>query len=480
MDLFKEPAGCRGSVADFRRGLIRRITNKTVAELAREMGISPSDPRRWSRMVRRTENTAARFEKKLEPTGRAHKPERVVLLVVTAAGAFTWGFFQKSPDPRLDLVSAAWGFLGKSSDPRLDLVTATVARRDISAAVTATGTIDPVVKVLVGSQVSGRIQTLSADYNDRVQKGRILAQIEPSSFKARVDQAEALVAKARATLLDAQITFRRIQDLYRNKIGSLSDLDAARTKLALADADLKQSAANLSQARVDLTNTRILSPIDGVVISRNVEEGQTVAASLQAPTLFTIADDLSKLQVVANVDEADVGQVAEGQEVFFTVDAFPQSTFRGVVQLIRNSPENVQGVVTYGSVIQVDNSDQRLRPGMTANVTIIVARKKNVLAIPNAALRFRPPDSFRRKKPEVEEASPGEAKKGKRQKTHMTVWRIKSGSPEPERVKIGITDGAYTEVKEGLDERDVVIVRAQSGEASGQKAPAAAGKSPLR
>ena len=377
-------------------------------------------------------------------------------------------------------AALAWGFLRKSSDPRLELSTAPVARRDISASVTATGTIDPIVKVVVGSQVSGRIQTLSASYNDRVKKGQVLAQIEPSSFKARVDQAEAQVAKARATVVDAGNTFRRIQQLVKDKIGSQSDLDAARTKLLQAKADLKQAEANLSQARVDLANTRILSPIDGVVISRNVEEGQTVAASLQAPTLFTIADDLEKLQIIANVDEADVGQVAEGQETFFTVDAFPQSTFRGVVQLIRNSPETVQGVVTYGSVIQVDNSEQRLRPGMTANVTIVVAKKKRILAVPNAALRFRPPDSFRKKHPEGDDSSPGEAKKGKRQKSHVTVWRIKNGSPDPERIKIGITDGAYTEVKEGLDEKDVVVLRAQSGDAAGQKAPGTGGKSPVR
>jgi len=376
-------------------------------------------------------------------------------------------------------AALAWGFLRRSSDSRLDFVTAPVARRDISATVTATGTLDPIVKIMVGSQVSGRIQTLSASYNDPVRKNQVLAQIEPSSFKARADQADAQVAKARAAVLDAEIVFRRVQQLFKDRIGSQADLDAAKTKLVQAEADFKQAEANLSQARVDLANTRILSPIDGVVISRNVEEGQTVAASLQAPTLFTIADDLGKLQIVANVDEADVGQVAEGQETVFTVDAFPQSTFRGIVQLIRNSPENVQGVVTYGSVIQVDNSEQRLRPGMTANVTIVVAKKKGVLAVPNAALRFRPPDSFRKKSSEAEDTSREEAKKGKRQKSHVTIWCWKNGSPDPERVKIGITDGAYTEVKEGLGEKDVVIVRTRSGDASDQKTPTP-GKSPVR
>jgi len=312
--------------------------------------------------------------------------------------------------------------------------------------------------------VSGRIQTLSANYNDPVKKDQILAQIEPSSFKARADQAEAQLGKARATVLDADRAFRRSQELAAAKIGSQADLDAARTKLQLAQADSKQAFANLSQARVDLANTRILSPIDGVVISRSVEEGQTVAASLSAPTLFTIADDLARLQIVANVDEADVGQVAEGQDVSFTVDAFPQSTFKG----------------TYQTIIQVANPEQRLRPGMTANVTIVVAKKKNVLAISNAALRFRPPKSLVGGNPKAEDKASAEKKKGKRQKSRVTVWSLKKGSPQPEKVRIGITDGAYTEVKEGLDEKDVVVVSAQSAGSPGPGAESPEGKSPVR
>ncbi len=374
----------------------------------------------------------------------------------------------------------AWRFVRKADDAKLEFVTVPIARRDITATVSATGTLDPVVKVLVGSQVSGRIQTLSANYNDPVKKGQVLAQIEPSSFKARADQAEAQLAKARATVMDADRAFRRSRELFAGKIGSQADLDAARTRLQLAEADLKQGSANLNQARVDLANTRILSPIDGVVISRSVEEGQTVAASLSAPTLFTIADDLARLQIVANVDEADVGQVAEGQEVSFTVDAFPQSTFKGTVQLIRNSPENVQGVVTYQTIIQVANPEQRLRPGMTANVTIVVAKKKSVLAVSNAALRFRPPKSLVSGNPKAEDTASAEKKRGKRQKSRVTVWRLAKGVPQPEKIRIGITDGAYTEVKEGLDEKDVVVVSAQSAGSPGPSAASPEGKSPVR
>lgn len=359
----------------------------------------------------------------------------------------------------------AWGLAKKRGD-ETRLVTVPVARRDITAIVNATGPLDPIVKVIVGSQVSGRILKLSADYNDAVKKGQALAQIEPSSFRAKVEQGDAQLAKARAAVSDAQRTLRRTEDLFRAKIGPQADLDAARTKLQLADADVRQAAANLNQARVDLENTRILSPIDGVVISRNVEEGQTVAASLSAPTLFTIADDLSRLRIVANVDEADIGQVAEGQSVSFTVDAFPQSSFKGVVKIIRNSPVNVQGVITYETLIEVDNPEQRLRPGMTANVAVAVAKKSGVLAIPNAALRFRPPEAMLRALPDGEDAGSTDKKKGKK-KSHVTVWRAKDGKLDGEKVKIGITDGAYTEVKEGLAENELVVVGTQAPESAG-------------
>ncbi len=379
-------------------------------------------------------------------------PARIAttLLALAALGAGTWLLFFRRPRDEYQFA------------------TAPSARRDITAIVSATGTLDSVIKVLIGSQVSGRIAKLFVDFNDTVKKGQALAQIEPSTFKAKVDENAAQLAKSRAAVADTQRTLRRAQDLFNAKIGTAADLDAARTKLQVAEADAQQTAATLSQARVDLANTTILSPIDGVVIARNVTEGQTVAASLSAPTLFTLADDLSRLWIIANVDEADVGQVAQGQDVTFTVDSFPQTTFSGKVQLIRNAPVTLQGVVTYETVVQVDNQAQRLRPGMTANVSIVVAKKKDVVAVPNAALRYRPPDVFLAKTEKDAASAPADKKKpgARKQKTHVTIWVLKDRRPEPVRVKIGVTDGSYTEVKEGLDQNASVIVATSSGKSS--------------
>jgi len=360
---------------------------------------------------------------------------------------------------------AAWALFFRAPSHEYAFKTSPVARRDITALVSATGTLDSVIKVLIGSQVSGRLQKLYVDYNDRVRQGQVLAQIEPSTFRAKVDEAEAQIAKARANVADAQRTLKRIQELFNQRIGTQTDLDSARTRLQLAEADTKQAAATLKQAKVDLQNTTISSPIDGVIIARNVSEGQTVAASLSAPTLFTLADDLSRLWIVTNVDEADVGQVAEGQDVNFTVDAFPQTVFTGKVQLIRNSPVTLQGVVTYETIVQVDNPGQRLRPGMTANVGIVVAKKKHALSMPNAALRYRPPEEFTAKAETDEASQPAMEKKkpgGKKQKSHVTVWVLRHERPAPVRIKVGVTDGSYAEVKEGLQEKELVIVATQT------------------
>src|SRR5512143_2339737 len=233
--------------------------------------------------------------------------------------------------PAVVVVLAVLGAGACGRGAKYAFTTVPSARRDVTAVVSATGALDSVVKVLIGSQVSGRLQKLYVDFNDRVKKGQLLAQIDPSSFRAKVDETSAQLARARANVADAQRTLDRAQELFKARIGTAADLDAARTKLQLAQADLQQSAASLNQAKVDLANTTIESPIDGIVIARSVSEGQTVAASLQAPTLFTLADDLTRLQIVVNVDEADVGQIAEGQDVNFTVDAFPQAVFTGKV-----------------------------------------------------------------------------------------------------------------------------------------------------
>src|SRR5438105_6954970 len=271
--------------------------------------------------------------------------------------------------------------------------TATITRGPITQAVTATGTLNPVVNVQVGSQVSGNISKLFADFNSQVKAGQVVAQIDPALFQAAVTQAEGDVASAQAALELARLNAKRTQDLFARKTSSQADLDQALANLHQAEANVKIKQGALDKAKADLEHCTITSPIDGVVISRSVDVGQTVAASLQAPVIFQIANDLTKMQIDSNVAEADVGVVEVGQDVDFTVDAFPTRTFHGKVVQVRNAPITVQNVVTYDTVIGVENKDLKLKPGMTANVSIIIAHKDDVLQLKNAALRFRPPEA---------------------------------------------------------------------------------------
>src|SRR5215472_1654106 len=271
--------------------------------------------------------------------------------------------------------------------------TATVTRGPITQAVTATGTLNPVVNVQVGSQVSGNIAKLFVDFNSEVKAGQTVAQIDPMLFQAAVKQAEGDLASAQAALELAKVNATRTEQLFKQKISSQQDLDQAMANLHQAEANVKIKQGALDKAKADLDHCTITSPIDGVVISRSVDVGQTVAASLQAPVIFQIANDLTKMQIDSNVAEADVGVVKVGQDVDFTVDAFPTQTFHGKVVQVRNAPITVQNVVTYDTVIGVSNADLKLKPGMTANVSIIAARKDNVLQIKNAALRYRPADA---------------------------------------------------------------------------------------
>src|ERR1044071_5456143 len=268
--------------------------------------------------------------------------------------------------------------------------TATIMRGPITQAVTATGTLNPVVNVQVGSQVSGNISKLFVDFNSQVKAGQVVAQIDPALFQATVTQAEGDLANAQATLELAKVNAKRTQELFAKKTSSEADIDQAMATLHQSEANVKIKQGALDKARADLEHCTITSPIDGVVISRSVDVGQTVAASLQAPVIFQIANDLTKMQIDSNVAEADVGVVKVGQEVDFTVDAFPTQTFHGKVVQVRNAPITVQNVVTYDTVIGVSNPDLKLKPGMTANVSIIAARKDNMLQIKNAALRYRP------------------------------------------------------------------------------------------
>jgi len=303
------------------------------------------------------------------------------------------------------VVAAAAALLAfRGRDKEVQYQTTTVDRGDIVDVVGATGTLQAVTTVQVGSQVSGTVDSLGADFNSRVKKDQVVARLETSTFDARLSQARAnLVAaranveKAKSTVADTKQKYERAKELSAQQLLPEADLETAKSNydgavaaLQGAVAAVSQSAAAVQQAQVDLTHTVIRAPIDGVVVARNVDVGQTVAASLQAPVLFVIANDLSHMQVNASIDEADVGRVRPGEDVTFHVDAYPNETFTGRVEQVRLQPITVQNVVTYNTLIAVDNSGGRLMPGMTATVSVIVQRRDNVLRLPAAALRFRP------------------------------------------------------------------------------------------
>lgn len=326
----------------------------------------------------------------------------------------------------------------------------------IRETVTATGTVNAVTTVLVGTQVSGTINQIYADFNSPVKKGQVIAQIDPALFDAQVEQAranllsaKANMEKAEAALLDAKRTADRNKELFTRNLVARSELDTAETayetakaQVTVAQAQIAQTGAALKNAETNLRYTRILSPVDGIVVSRSVDVGQTVAASFQTPTLFTIAQDLTKMQIDTNVDEADIGKIRVGEDVEFTVDAYPDTPFHGRVWQVRNAPVTVQNVVTYDVVIKVGNPELKLKPGMTANVQIITAEKKDVLKIPNAALRFRPADTNKATTPQK---GPG-------------VWVTEQGKLKRIPVSIGINDGIHTELISGpLTEGQEVI-----------------------
>jgi HlyD family secretion protein len=393
-------------------------------------------------------------------------------------------------------IIAYWRYTATHKPPPVEYKTATIEHRRIVGRVTASGTLQATVTVQVGTQVSGRIQKLFADFNSPVKKGEIVAKIDPQLFQAAVAQAHANyasaaagVVKAEAQVRDAQLQYGRVKALFDQQLASGADLQSADTNLAVAKASvdvakasLEQARASLNQAQVNLDYTTIYSPIDGVVISRSVDVGQTVAASLQAPTLFTIAEDLKKMQVNTNVAEGDVGRLKEGMKSYFTVDAFPGQRFYGTISTIRNAAQTVQNVVTYDAVIDVDNSDLRLRPGMTANVTVVYDEKNDVPAIPNAALRFRPPPevggaasngasaSASAPRPRASARAKDDASDGAR-----TVWLLRGDHAEQASIHTGLSDGTYTQIVDGdVHDGDQVVtdaIVANKGSSGGGAAP---------
>jgi len=361
--------------------------------------------------------------------------------------------------------------------------TAKVERGDIVDTITATGNINAVTTVSVGSQISGTIRTLFVDYNSRVRKGDVIAQIDPQLLEASVTQAlgnhenaRAALQKAKVSVADAERTYRRYRELLPDGFVAQSDVDAAQTAYdqavagqKSAEAVVTQSEGSLKIARTNLEYATIRSPVDGIVISRSVDVGQTVAASFQTPTLFSIAQDLTKMQIDTNVDESDIGRAVKGQHVVFTVDAWPAKTFTGVVSQVRNAPIITQNVVTYDVVILVDNRELLLKPGMTANVTIEVRKFGNVLKIPNAAMRYRPAE----KSKEAGGAATGRKKEPMGQRVYVMGKDGKDRKPRAVPVKTGVSDGSYTELTGGdLKEGDLLV----TGES--QKGAAASGGSP--
>ncbi len=406
----------------------------------------------------------------------------IVLAIVAGGGAALW-------------IKKPWA---KGETP-ITFATVAVTKGNIAALVTASGTLSAVGTVVVGSQVSGRVVELGADFNDKVTKGQVIAKLDESVLKAQIDQQQAAYDAAVAGLRQVQVTAANAKRQYdRQKAmqdqqlvagatveGFQATSEAAQASISAARADVARQAATLKQARTNLSFATIISPVDGVVLSRSVELGQTVASALQAPVLFTIAEDLARMQINTAVAEGDVGALKEGMKATFTVDAFPGKTFNGVVRQVRNAPTTTQGVVTYDAVIDVNNADLALRPGMTANVTFVLDQVENVVKIPNSALRFklsreqitqirekfggsgRGSGSGRRGAggsgewsggsgasgggaPEMAGGSgAGGGGRGGRDPNRKQLWKLVDGKPKMVFVKTGLTDGSTTQLLEG-------------------------------
>jgi len=372
--------------------------------------------------------------------------------------------------------------------------TTTVDRGPITAKVTATGTLSALVTVQVGTQVSGRIDKILVDFNSTVKKGQVIAKIDPLLFQASLEQARANYAasvgnvfKLQARADDGKLQLERAQALFERKAIAQQDLDTARANSRAADGDLvaakgnlQQAKASLHQAEVNLQYTTIISPTTGVVISRSVDVGQTVAASLSAPTLFLIAEDLTKMQVDTSVSEADIGKLKSGMSATFTVDAYPTKTFRGQIRQLRNAPQTVQNVVTYDAVIDVDNSELKLKPGMTANVTFVYAERDDVLRLPSAALRFRPPPALVEGRAEAAGKSARADTDGPKSAARRSIWVLRGAAATSVPISIGISDGSHVEVTEGdLKEGEAVVTDA-SGAGRGSKDAALPGAKPKK
>jgi HlyD family secretion protein len=357
------------------------------------------------------------------------------------------------------VLYASHRYLG-NTEQKTEYLTTLVERGIVRSEITATGTVKPLVEVLVGSQLSGTVKELHADFESTVTKDQLIALIDPAMFKAERDQALADLAAAKAALNQARVTVRDEQRTLTRKTGlvannsiSQSEFDTAKTNADRAEAQVlaeearvEQMEAKLRKAQTQLDYTRILAPVNGVVTLRSVDAGQTVAASFQAPVLFKIAEDLSRMQVHASIDEADIGRVEPGKKATFTVPAFPGETFGGTVKQVRNEPKIEQNVVTYTVILDVENRSLKLRPGMTANVTILLAEAKGALLVPEAALRFKPVP-VKKSRGRKKSAHAVQSRLPLDPNVEQTVWRLGSdGNPAPVKVRIGIQGSEMVQV----------------------------------
>ena len=366
-----------------------------------------------------------------------------------------------------------------------DFQTVVIDRGDITQLVTAAGTLNPVKSVQVGCQVSGQISRLYVDFNSQVKKGQLIAEIDPATYSAIEQQAAADLDNSKANLELEAVEARRASSLFTNQLISASDYDTALATLHEAQATVKIKQATLATAEANLGYCKIFSPVDGVVISRSVDVGQTVASSFSTPTLFQIANDLTKMQIDTSIAEADIGNIEERQPATFTVDAYPYRTFHGAVNQVRNAPITNNNVVIYDSVLSVTNADYKLKPGMTAMVSIVITQRDNALRILNSTLRFHPLDSW------LAQTNPPAALTVGKSGTNgpgATAIHRRSGPPnthtvyrlDPDKklvavqIKTGISDGIYTEVTEGLNEGDEVV-----NGSSGNEAVSASGSNPF-
>jgi HlyD family secretion protein len=377
-------------------------------------------------------------------------------------------------------LTAGGGYYFKHQQPEPpDFQTVTIDRGDLTQAVTAGGALNPVKNVQVGCQVSGQIAKLYVDYNSPVKQGQVIAEIDPSTYKAAEQQAAADLDNSRANLELEAVEARRANSLFTNQLISASDYDTAIATLHEAQATVKIKEATLATAVANLGFCRVFSPVDGVVISRAVDVGQTVASSFSTPTLFQIAGDLTKMQIDTSIAEADIGSIVEGQAVEFKVDAYPYRTFQGAVLQVRNAPITNNNVVIYDTIIGVTNADYKLKPGMTAMVSIVITQRENVLKIPNSALRFHPLDSWLAQtnpppgqvaaKTAGNDGGPHNFSAPPRRRegppSAHTVFRLDANKKlEAVPIQTGISDGLTTEVTAGLKDGDVVVSGSSGGE----------------